>query len=210
MYDTIAPHCSGRILEIGSGIGNISRYFLEEGRDIVLSDIRLQYCTQLESQFPGTSVIQIDLVDEKFEDKYQKYLSSFDTVFALNVIEHIENDELAMRNIRKLLRPGGACVILVPAFQFLYNKFDENLLHFRRYNHRSLGKLMESSFNLTRTFYFNPVGILGWYVNGTILGKSEIPGDQMKAFDIVVPVFRLINWFTRKLFGLSVIAVGKK
>ncbi len=210
MYETIHPHCSGKILEIGSGIGNISEFFTAEGADITLSDIRKSYCDHLRKRYVSHDVVQLDLVHEDFEKEYGRLLSTFDTIFALNVIEHIEDHELAMANIQKLLRPSGKVVILVPAFQWLYNNFDRELYHFRRYNRQSLVDLLSKEFEVKDSFYFNPVGIAGWFFNGSILKKKEIPSDQMKHFDKLVPIFRTINVFTKQLFGLSVIAVGYK
>jgi len=210
MYDTIRPHCTGRILEIGSGIGNISRFFIDSGADIVLSDVRDQYCNRLREKFPTNDVQLIDLVTDGFELKYKGQLESYDTIFALNVIEHIEDDDLAIVNIKKLLRPNGVCVILVPAFDFLYNSFDKDLYHFRRYDRSRLLRLMQPHFKICSSRYFNPVGILGWYVNGNILKKKLIPSDQMALFDRLVPIFKGVDFFTRQVMGLSVIAVGEK
>jgi len=69
---------------------------------------------------------------------------------------------------------------------------------------------MSRKFEIKDTFFFNPVGIIGWFLNGSILKKKEIPGDQMKHFDKLVPIFRMINWVTKSMLGLSVIAVGSK
>ncbi len=210
MYDVIRPHCTGRILEIGSGIGNISKLLIDEQKELTLSDLRSQYCDYLSLEFPGNEVLSIDLVHDQFENKYQQHLSGYDTVFALNVIEHIEDDNRAISNIFKFLRPGGKCVILVPAFQFLYNSFDEDLYHYRRYNRSNLNRLLSGYFQIVDSKYFNPIGILGWYLNGSIFKRRSIPGDQMKLFDQFVPVYKMIDFFTRPFLGLSVISVGVK
>ena len=210
MFDTIKPFCEGKILEVGSGIGNISTYFVNEGYDLVLSDIRPKYCETLKSKFPNQIVRQIDLVDDAFDQNNKDLFGCFDTVFALNVIEHIEDDQLAMTNLLKLLKSQGNFIILVPAFQALYNSFDRALYHYRRYTKKSLRTLFENQFTIRDLFYFNPVGIIGWYVNGSLLKKQTIPEDQMKQFDRLVPIFKLINYFTKPLFGLSVVGVATK
>jgi len=210
MYDVISKHCSGKILEVGSGIGNISNYFISEGADIVLSDIRENYCDYLRKTFQKSQVEKLDLVDADFSNQYAHLLSSFDTVFALNVVEHIEDDVLALSNIKKLLKPGGVVVILVPAFQSLYNSFDKELYHYRRYSRKSLKQIVDTEFEVRSSRYFNPVGIIGWFINGSLLKKKEIPSDQMKHFDKLVPIFRMIDFFTQQVIGLSVITVGYK
>ena len=134
----------------------------------------------------------------------------FDTVFALNVIEHIEEDLVALQNIKKILRPGGNVIILVPAFNLLYNNFDHNLGHYRRYNRRSLKALLqEAEFKILDSSYFNVAGIMGWILSGKVLKRDVIPEGQMKLFDQLVPLFKFLDKLTMKSFGLSVVAVGQ-
>ncbi len=210
MYQSIKPYCQGRILEVGSGIGNISKSFIDDGFDIVLSDIRDQYCNSLKKKFDKNDVVLLDLVDTEFDSVFEAHLEQYDTVFALNVIEHIDKHDIAIKNIKKLLKPGGTCIILVPAFSFLYNTFDEDLFHFRRYSRGALKNVLNQELDVVYSRFFNPVGIIGWYLNGNILKKRQIPSDQMKHFDRLVPIFKIIDYFTRQLFGLSVIAVANK
>lgn len=210
MFETIKPFCSGRILEIGSGIGNISSRFIDHNYDIVLSDVREQYCDQLSIKFPNSSVQLVDLVKSDFKKNYKDLIGQFDTIVALNVVEHIEDDRYALANIKQLLKPGGKCVILVPAFDALYNAFDKELFHFRRYNRKTLKALMSDHLKISYSRYFNPIGVFGWYLNGSILKKKNIPSDQMKMFDHYVPLFKMVDFFTKQLFGLSVMAVAHK
>jgi SAM-dependent methyltransferase len=214
MYKTISPFCSGRILEIGSGIGNISSRFLDNGKSITLSDIRDNYCQELVTKFSAfknlDGVIKLDLVDPSFENKLLNYKNSFDSIFALNVIEHIENDSQAVNNCRYLLKKGGSLVVLVPAYQALYNQFDENLGHYRRYNLKSLDRLLKNGgFEITHHQYFNLAGILGWYFTGKILKKKRIPEGQMGLYNMLVPIFKIADKISLNQFGLSVINVGK-
>ena len=68
--------------------------------------------------------------------------SSFDAVFMLDVLEHIEEDETVLREIRRVLRPHGALLITVPAFMFLYGRQDRMSEHKRRYRRRGLVNLV--------------------------------------------------------------------
>ena len=70
-------------------------------------------------------------------------------------MEHIKDDHLAIKNMVKLLKPGGNLVILVPAYQALYNNFDTTLEHYRRYNKKSLTSLMGNYGEIISAFYFN-------------------------------------------------------
>lgn len=215
MYQTIEPFCKGNILEIGSGIGNISSFFIKDGHRIFLSDIREGYCAKLESKFKdhtnflGTTII--DLINPEFDTKYKNHLEKYDTVFALNVVEHIYDDTLALKNCHKLLSKNGHAVILVPSYQVLFNQFDKELGHYRRYTKSTLNNVfLKSNFQVTHKQHFNFVGILGWFVSGQILKKKEIPKGQMKLYNTLVPIIGLIDKVIFNSVGLSTIIVGKK
>lgn len=215
MFETIYPFCSGRILEIGSGIGNISQFFIDANASITLSDIRESYCTQLKKRFSDApaldEVLLIDLSDSDFENKYHKYEKTFDTVFALNVVEHIENDALALKHCHFLLKDGGTLIILVPAYQSLYCSFDKGLGHYRRYTRKTLKNVFEiNNFHIKHARYFNAMGILGWLFSGKLLRKKTIPEGQMGLYNSLVPVFKIIDKIFLQSLGLSVILVGDK
>ncbi len=153
MYEQMKPFLKGNILEIGSGIGNISKYIQTDGK-IVLSDLREQYIQKLQKVYPDRQVIKLDLVHPKFAEVYSDYIGNFDFVFALNVIEHIEQDKVAIENMRSLLKVGGVFFILVPAYQFLFNNFDIALEHIKRYTSTSLFKSLPNNSRVFGTWYF--------------------------------------------------------
>lgn len=215
MYETIKPHCKGKILEIGSGVGNISQFFLDDGASIMLSDIRQVYCDRLEDKFKDQKTLEgirvIDLTDPDFDRKFTDLLGTFDTVFALNVVEHIYDDKLALSNARKLLKKGGSSVILVPSYQALYNDLDKNLDHYRRYNKKILSELfVNTNYTITHKQYFNFMGIFAWFVSGKLQRDENISGGKMRLYNTLVPIFKIIDACVFKLWGLSTIVVGKK
>ncbi|MCB0850749.1 MAG: class I SAM-dependent methyltransferase [Bacteroidetes bacterium] len=215
MAETVAKRLKpGNIIEIGSGIGNISKYFLDHGHEICLSDIRENYCGFLEDHFSEydnlSDIVKMDLVHPAFEEEYADHLGKYDNLYALNVIEHIEDDVLALANCKKLLKPNGRIVILVPAYQTLYNTFDKNLFHYRRYTKKTMSAVFEKNqFRILEKFHFNLIGILGWFVSGSILKKETIPSGQMDLYNKLVPIFRIIDKITFNQMGLSVIVVGE-
>ncbi|PCH95454.1 MAG: methyltransferase type 12 [Bacteroidetes bacterium] len=215
MYQTIKPYCKGKVLEIGSGIGNISEYLMKDGFPIMLTDIRTGYCEKLISRFNDNSSFLgakvMDLTDVDFEQKFADQLRSYDTVFALNVVEHIQNDSLAIKNCRKLLKENGHLIILVPSYKGLYNRFDKELGHYRRYTKSALaGIFKENKLDIIHKQYFNFIGIFGWYVSGKLLQNKSIPESQMKLYNMLIPISRIIDNIIFNLLGLSTIVVGKK
>lgn len=214
MYETIKPFCKGKVLEIGSGIGNISSFFLRDKFEITLTDIRDVYCEKLQnifSEFENLSGVKnVDLIDPDFDVKHKELLNKFDTVFALNVVEHIQNDSLAISNCKKLLTQNGNLIILVPAYQKLYNSFDTALEHYRRYNKESLNKLFtENELEIIHDQYFNLMGILGWFISGKLQKNTTFPQGQMNLYNTFVPLFKIIDKIILNQIGLSVITVGK-
>lgn len=215
MFEIVAPYCKGSILEIGSGIGNISGLLLEQGGQITLSDLRPGYCTHLRQQFHNKAnlegVYQLDLLSQDPDKDYPSLVGKFDAVIALNVIEHIGDDGLAVRNCKKLLKPGGCFIILVPAFQALYNGLDKELGHFRRYSRKGLTDLLlQEGLKISDVRYFNCAGILGWWIAGSLLGKRAITSGQLSLYTFFLPAFRLLDKLTSRLTGLSVVAISEK
>jgi len=214
MYETIAPYIVGPVLEIGSGIGNISAQVLADGHETYLSDLRPRYCQRLRDTLGRhlgcREVIQLDLVHPEFDRVYAPYQGRFGTVFALNVVEHIADDHLAISNCRQLLKSSGRLIILVPAYKVLYNRFDRELGHFRRYSGRGLEQLFRANGLLVlKSFHFNLAGILGWFVSGSVLRHQVIPRRQMILYNSMVRLFRLLDWMTFRGIGLSVVAIGQ-
>jgi len=212
MYETIAPNCTGTILEIGSGIGNISQFFIKENKSIFMSDIRSNYRNFIKHKFDldDKRVIDINIADVDFKDKYSELLGKFDSVFCLNVIEHIQDDNSSVANMMQLLKAGGKLTVLVPAYHSLYNGLDKTLNHYRRYNKKSLLKLMSKYGILINVFYFNAVGILGWFVSGKLFKNKTILQGEMKLYNLFVPFIKLVDRLLFQKIGLSVICVIKK
>ncbi len=211
MYQQVVPHCTGKILEIGSGIGNISYFFDRNEMDIDLSDIREQYRSYLKKSFEKRAVLDMDIVADGFIDLHGDKLGTYDAVFALNVVEHIKDDKLAIENMIKLLKPGGKIIILVPAYQWLYNGFDVALEHFKRYTKsRLLGIFPTRGVKLIRSWYFNFAGIFGWFLVGSVMKKKLIPESNMKLYNVLTPIFKIADKVVLNKMGLSVIAVYQK
>ena len=213
LYQNISNYCSGRILEIGSGIGNISSLLLADHQRVTLSDLRQPYCDKLQQRFGQhphfEGALQLDIAPSDFELHHPELLQQFDTVIALNVVEHIQDDASALNNCKKLLRNNGRLIILVPAYQFLYNTFDEELGHYKRYTRKELGERMRAAgMDLVHTRYFNLAGIPGWWLTGSVMKKKVIPGAQLKIFNSLVPIFRLLDKLVLSKVGLSAIAVA--
>jgi SAM-dependent methyltransferase len=209
-FSRVAPYLGKRICEVGSGIGNMSDLILGHTPELlVLTDTDPYYREALRHQFRDhheVVVEELTLPDPAAGARFRRY--DLDTVVALNVIEHIGADLEAVRSIAGMLRPRGRAVILVPALPALFGSLDRELGHQRRYTRKSLSRLMQSAgFRVERTFYFNLVGTLGWWVNARLRKTARIPLQQLRQFDRFVPVLRAEDRVPLPL-GQSVIAIG--
>jgi len=215
MYDQFKHELKGEVLEIGSGIGNISKLVIEEGHSITLSDYNEEYCESLKKDFSQNKnvreIISIDLLHPGFENKYSLYKNKFDSIFLLNVIEHIEDDGLAVKNCKYLLKTNGHLILLAPAYSWLYSSFDKQLGHYRRYSLKSLkGLLKKENFSILTGSYFNFTGIGGWLLFGKILNQKMLSSGEMSAFNKIVPIAKIIDKLLGKKTGLSIIVTGIK
>jgi len=215
MYDQFKHDLKGEVLEIGSGIGNISKLVIEEDHAVTLSDYNEEYCETLKKKFllnkNVREILSIDLLHPDFQNMYAAYHEKFDSIFLLNVIEHIQDDHLAVENCRYLLKQGGHLILLAPAYSWLYSSFDKQLGHFRRYSLRSLSKLLrKNDLDILSGSYFNFAGIGGWLLFGKILHQKMLSSGEMSVFDKIVPMAKAIDKLLAKKTGLSIIVTGLK
>ena len=102
-------------------------------------------------------------------------------------------------------------MILVQAYQFLYNRFDEELDHYRRYTQKTLNSVFsKNELPIIHQQYFNFMGMFGWFVSGKLQHHKTIPPGQMALYNYLVPIFKVIDKLVFNKVGLSVIAVGQK
>jgi SAM-dependent methyltransferase len=71
--------------------------------------------------------------------------NSIDAVVLINILEHINNDVLALRQVYRILKPDGIVVIEVPSGPHLYDIYDKMLLHYRRYSINGLYSIVKKA-----------------------------------------------------------------
>jgi SAM-dependent methyltransferase len=193
MADVIRPYCGSRVLEIGGGVGNLTLELVPRWR-FVVSDINplyLQTLNSLRHQRPYLDVQYCDVTDIT---TFRRPPEGFDTAICLNVIEHIEDDEGALRNIGSVLAADGRAVILVPQGPGNFGSLDEVLGHHRRYTKATLTRLAEDAgFRVEHLFEFNRVGTLAWFINGRLLRRRSFSLPQIKLLNWLVPIMRPLD-----------------
>ncbi len=221
LVDTVRPYLGKRVLELGSGIGNMSRHLPVQER-LVLSEISPPLIRILESRIPERSGQSVVLVDPLKPLSRTFEHENFDTVLSFNVFEHIQDDVSMMKDLIELLQnsksPGVKRIVtVVPAHQWAFGEVDKAFDHYRRYSTASFGHLLrkagvaELNRKNFRHRYLNLPGLLGWWFNGKFLGRKEIGTGNVRLFEILCPLIRPADDFLHKRlrfpFGNSLLAV---
>jgi len=214
IYSEIKPHLKGNILEIGSGLGAFSEKIIRDfpHQKIILSDINKKYLNRLQTRYSGNKNLYFSKLDLANPQEAARINQKMDSLFALNVLEHIKNDVQALQNAYNLLNPGGTFTILVPCHKLLFNALDLVAQHQRRYTKTEmLKKIAQTKFKVREVFYFNFFSIFGWYLNGTLLKKKDLSKKAVQLFDLLVPSFSFMEeHILRKKLGISLIFVLEK
>ncbi len=126
MTETITPYIDRNVLEIGVGIGNITRELMAGDRYYAF-DINPFYLEMIKKFKVSQPRLSVTLLDLNRVQEFDVASMQFDTIICLNVIEHIEDDQRAMRNIANLLAPNGRAIVLVPRGMWLYGSQDKVL-----------------------------------------------------------------------------------
>ena len=209
MADAIAPLIGARVLEVGAGIGNLTTELLP--RDLyVASDVNPHYLAYLRNLALGKPYLEIERIDVEDGAWLARWQGSFDTVVCLNVIEHVRQPLAAMRHMRAALRPGGRLVLYVPQGPWLYSRLDEVLGHRCRYRKQELAEeLRQAGFEVESLRDFNRISVPGWWWNGKVLRKRQLGRLQLKLFNVLLPLLRLLDPLVPAP-GLGIIAVGRR
>lgn len=135
------------VLEIGCSSGFLIRELHKQLKHAIIigADVVKSPLYKLADALPGVPLIRFDLLQNPLPKE------CVDVLVMLNVLEHIEDDVLALENAFQLLKPGASLVIEVPAGRYLYDAYDAQLHHYRRYSVRELqSKLELAGFVVTR------------------------------------------------------------
>jgi len=214
MADTIRPYMQGRVLELGAGIGNLTK-ILAPDRDnrnsYLATDIDPVYLERLQALFPpGSSAVEVHRCDLTDARDFQRLEGQADTVICMNVLEHVRDDRAALAHIFAALRSGGRAILLVPQGPKLFGSLDVAVGHIRRYSEEELrSKIEEAGFQFEKLIPFNRISRPGWLWQGKVRKQTTLSARQMRRFDSLVWLWRridpLLPWRS-----LSLIAVAGK
>lgn len=208
----LAPYITGRVLEVGAGLGGTT-VRLRDGRQrswVCLEPdsslvSRLQQTLNDNPSDVSTTVVTGDLASLAAHDL-------FDSILYIDVLEHIEDDRGELQHASSHLAPGGALVVLCPAFQILFSEMDKALGHFRRYTKKTLAAAFPAQLEQQELFYLDSLGMLASLANKLFLRQGAPSEQQVKFWDgWIIPTSRIVlDRILLHSIGRSVIAIYRK
>lgn len=204
------------LLDMGCGTGAhllaLSQFGPAAGCDV--SPEAVAYC---HTRGLAGVVVQTDPDRLPFPD------ASFDLVTALDVIEHIDDDVAMLREIGRVLKPGGAVFITTPAHKILWSVHDESVHHKRRYSRGELhAKLRQAGYVPERSTYFNgfllPLIVpVRWLRDKLTRSKGPTSDFNLELHPLLNRLFLfiftaewwIIRWVPLPL-GLTITSLGRK
>jgi len=145
------PDATSRILEMGCSGGLLMKEFQSQG---------LKQVTGIDISSDAIALCRSAGLDAHIMDAQQLELpdASFDVVTASDVLEHLADEQKAVREWKRVLKATGLLVVFVPAFMLLWSEHDEANKHYRRYRRKQLVNLLESNgFIIERSSYWNAI-----------------------------------------------------
>lgn len=206
-FDLIAPHCGRSVLEVGAGLGDFAAQFNSLERQ-VLADSEPYCLTRLHERFdgrPGVEIIELTLPG------VPPLSEPVESVVALNVLEHIPDDAGTLRDLSRVVVPGGRLVLWVPAYPALYGDFDRKVGHVRRYTPATMRAAVEAAgLGVEVVRPVNVLGGLAWWMAVRLGGAGQTDQRMIRIYDrAVVPATRFLEERIRAPFGQTILCVAR-
>jgi len=203
----IAPFIGARVLEVGAGIGSNMPYLRTSAVRVWVSlepdpELARRIRERIGSgDLPPARVIVGTTADIEPSQ-------CFDTILYLDVLEHIADDKCEIDRAARLLARGGTLVVLAPAHQFLFSRFDEAVGHVRRYSAAGLRALAPEGCRLISCLMLDAAGLLAALANRVLLRQATASSAQIALWDrVLVPISRWLDPVTGRKVGKTVVAV---
>jgi ubiquinone/menaquinone biosynthesis C-methylase UbiE len=201
------PYLGEDPIEIGSGLGDYALEWAGSCRRFTATEADPERLIALKERLAGRPNIEVRQMLLP-----QSEQASYTAAVSYNVLEHIEDHQAAMGSMAELIRPGGAVVVIVPAFPFAMSPVDVATGHVRRYTRHSLSRVMSrAGLRVEQVYYANALGLLGYYMATSVFRLTPKEGPMVKVYDsVVLPATKAIEQVVRPPFGQSVFAVARR
>ena len=201
LLDTVREYAPARarVLDFGAGGGQFAAPLQAQGMDITALEPDQLLQQRLRAQGLRVAGSTAELPD-----------GTFDYIYTLNVLEHIEDDATALRTLRSKLTSGGRLLIYVPAFPVLYTSMDAKVGHVRRYTRESLtARVSAAGFRIERVAYADSVGFFATLAFKAIGNKDgNVSIGALKLYDrLIFPISRALDLVTQRWFGKNLLLI---
>lgn len=210
------PFVGRRVADVGCGLGSFVDHFLAAG---VAAYFGVEPDPELRARFSSHHAdprVRLTAATDATSPALVEELraAGVDTTFSVNVLEHIERDDLALKHMIESTKKGGHICLLVPAHPFLYGTLDALDGHYRRYTKASLRALVAKaggdSLEWVTLHHFNALAALGWFLKGRVLKEKTQADENYALMNAVLPVASFIERLVHPPFGLSLAAVLRR
>ncbi|MCA2999698.1 MAG: class I SAM-dependent methyltransferase [Rhodocyclaceae bacterium] len=196
---------SDRVLEFGCGIGTLAvcwRDTLGNAPECLEIDARLRS--------------EVERRGFRCYARMDEVEGAYDRIYSSNVLEHIEDDVSALRQLHAKLQDGGTLAIYVPAFMLIFNNLDWAVGHYRRYHRADLvEKLHAADFDIVDWSYRDCIGFFAWWsirMRGYSPTKKLGSELDLSLYDrFILPLSSALDAVGfRYLFGKNLLVIAKK
>ena len=205
-YLLVKKFIGKKILEVGAGIGSFAKIYIKEKSDVTLSEIDSFNYETLKKNFNLQKNVKVE------NKLIQQFNETFDTIFYISVLEHIENDKKEITDAIEKLEDKGHLIICVPAHNYMYSNFDKEIGHFRRFEMNFFNTLNLKNANIKKKFFIDSFGHLLYFLNKLLFSKEIYP-SKLKVFiwdKIFIPITYVIDFLSFYKFGKNIICIIQK
>ncbi len=216
MYHSFENYVGKRVLDIGTGTGNLVSFYADKCDKVITTDIfpdQVSYATERFKDLKNIECMMFDICKDDI-NIFKKY--NLDTITCINVLEHLEDDFEVLKRAKDIIVENGKVIILVPSFSWLYGTLDKSCGHYRRYDKKILLKMArELNFTVIKDNYFNLFGIIPWYLKGKVFKKEKTFSETLnevnsKIYNIASVILEPLEKTLKIPFGMSEIIILQK
>jgi SAM-dependent methyltransferase len=204
LLDTVRKHAppGGKVLDFGAGSGQFAAPLSRQGMDVTALEPDETLRQRLQEQGLRTAAATDQIAD-----------NSLHYVYSLNVLEHIDDDVGALRQLHGKLVTGGKLLIYVPAFAMLYTSMDAKVGHVRRYRRDGLlSAVTMAGFKVEQAGYVDSVGFVAALIFKWLGNKDgDVNRAALKIYDrCVFPLSRALDLLAHRWLGKNLLLVARK
>ena len=210
ILDALRPHLGRVVVEVGAGRGNFTRALLDESpeRLIAIEPSRLLFPKLLEATAHDA---RVDARLGTLGDAGADLEGVAGSIVYINVLEHIDDHADELGRAFRVLEPGGALCVFVPALRWLASEFDDSVGHHRRYGRAELEALArDAGFEVVETRWFDLLGIATWLLAFRLMRMDMTQGPVIAYDRVAVPVARTLDRLVGPPIGKSLLLIARR